>query len=212
MVPTLPLPALPGPSQAPGQPPSHLPHLFLGSLSSSSQFYQLHAFSPFSLLCPNQDSSQVSPSQKPLLAPGCLQGQARPQGPGSCPACPSPTGPSARNGVQLNTWLFYKGSVHPLVPSLQLGMPSLPSKGCVSPIPQGTLEDLWRQKLFLSADPKIRNWIFPIRLEVTETKDYALLPPELHQTRLEEGCRVFPSDWAPLYSPIRQGILKIRSG
>lgn len=63
-----------------------------------------------------------------------------------------------------------------LVPSLQLGMPSLPSKGCISPIPQGTLEDLWRQKLFPSADPKIRNEMFPIRLEVTETKDYALLP------------------------------------
>lgn len=109
MAPTLPLPALPGPSQAPGQPPSHLPHLFLCTLGSSSPFSLLCSLFQFILLCPNQDSSQFSPVQKPLLAPHYPQDQDRPRGPGSRPSCPSPPGPRAWHGVDSARGCTLKG-------------------------------------------------------------------------------------------------------
>lgn len=61
MAPTLLLPALPVPSQAPGQPPQP-PSLPLAGLSQQlPQLSQLRALFQFILLLPHQDSSMTLP-------------------------------------------------------------------------------------------------------------------------------------------------------
>lgn len=187
MAPTLPLPALPGPSQAPGQPASHLPRLFLRTRQ----------------LLPVLPTMVPFPMSPPLSKPGLITVPACSETPASSPLSPGPRQtarpwvlsflpfPSRAKGLawsRSNTWLLWKGSLLRPSPASSSECPLLLPQA-VSPIRWGTLEDLWRQKLLPPADPESRDEISAIRREVTETKDCAPLPPRsASDQRLEEKC------------------------
>lgn len=107
------------------------PAIFLASsyaLGSSSQFSLQWSLFRCLLLCPNQDSSQFPPAQKPLLAPHYPQDQDRPQGPGSCPSCPSPPGPRAWHGVEATRGCSGRG--------LSSARPQPPARNALSSFPR----------------------------------------------------------------------------
>lgn len=127
MAPTLPLPALPGPSQAPGQPASHLPRLFL---RTRQLLPVLPTMVPFPMSPPLSKPGLITvpACSETLLAPHYPQDQDRPQGPGSCPSCPSPPGPRAWHGVEATRGCSGRG--------LSSARPQPPARNALSSFPR----------------------------------------------------------------------------